>query len=802
LYGREKEQRQLQSAMQHALNGEPGLQFVSGFAGSGKTSLVNELRFPVAAAGGRFISGKFDQTLRGLPYMAFADAFSQLCHQLLAGTPNELAVFRNRVLETLGANAGLLMELVPILETVIGPQKTPPPLDTFESSNRFAVALLGFFNCLVSEENPLVLFLDDMQWADTASLELLHMIVSRTVSKHFLLICAYRDDEMKAGQPLPVLLETLQVEWPQLRQLSVRGLSTDHATSLVADVLGINTCQAAPLAKLIHEKTDGNPFFLRQLLETLVSEGALHYEPGEKTWQWESEHIRMLNISDNVIELMLRKIARMPSSLRKILQVAACIGSTFSTELLASVYGENAPTQSLLAPAIKDGLVALLGANARFTHDRIQQSVYQTLTELKARQIHLAIGRYLLKQRQDHDPPLAAVQQLNIGASLIKLATEQRQLAELNLVAGDSARVAMAYAEARDFYTMGTKLLVDSGDAAEGLRFELQFHQAETAFYLGEVEPAVGRLHELLTETTDLLSRTRIYQLLLDIHTTGFKLQKAMETGLEALAALGVTLPEDRSEVTLMASIQEIDRIIAEHDIEQIDNWPQMTDERELAIIGLLMHLAPPAYISAAQEMPFIIVELARRSLKGGLSRFSPVALSSYGMLLAVNLKQYDTASTIGRLALETADCQEGKPLRARANFFVATFIMHWHEPLEATLPCLDDGWKSGIETGDLQFASYCINHMHGNSLFASQSLVELEQSFTQFANIDCVITQEDGQYFFSLLRYTVEALLREDEELFDPAAKIGGILKVNTWHESGNATMVTCTTYCAACCA
>ncbi len=792
LYGRKKEQRQLNNALQQTVAGQPGLQLISGFAGAGKTALVNELRFPVAATGGRFISGKFDQTLRALPYAAFANAFTQLCHQLLAGTPDELESFRNRVLETLGTNAGLLLEFVPILQQVIGPQPPPPPLETVESANRFAITLLGFFHCMVEEKHPLILFLDDVQWADAASLELLYMIITRSVRNHFMIICAYRDNELPPEHPLPELIVKLQQEWPHISHLSLGGLTVKQTTALIAGALDTSTEEAMQLATLIHAKTDGNPFFMRQLLETLVSEEVVRFDPQKDSWQWESERVQALNISDNVIELMLRKIARLPHEVHKILQVASCIGNTFPLQLLVdgADHGKESP-RKLLAPAVDEGLVAFLGANARFTHDRIQQAVYQTLATEEAQQIHLRLGRHLLAQRHTYDMSLAAVQQLDLGLPLIDTADERRKLATLNLEAGNTARASMAYAEAKEFYVTGEKLLTLIDDKKSATLFELRFHQAEVGFFLGEVATAIERLRELLHDAPDFSARARIYQLLLDIQTVEINLSEALATGNDALAELGVAMPQEQSFETLLAGVNEIEQIVSERGIKNIANWPEMHDIHELAIAGLLTHLAPPAYISAAQEFPFIAIEFARRALQGGLSRYAPFAFSVFGMLLAVALQRYDSACRMGLLATEIARRQDSSMLRARANFFHAVFILHWCEPLEATLPYLDDGWKSGVESGDLQFASYCINHIHGNGLFAGQSLVELEQSLVQFDDVNRIIRQEDGQHFFSMLKRCVGILLRPAEDLPHLAVDHGGEAIVEVWRNKGNATIL-----------
>ncbi len=791
LYGREHEQRQLLTGLERAISGQPSIQFISGFAGAGKTALVNELRFPIAAAGGRFIGGKFDQTVRALPYAAFAEAIGQLCHQLLAGTPEELESFRTRVLETLGGNAGLLFEFAPDLQAILGPQPQPPPLETAESANRFTITLLGLFHSIVAQEHPLILFLDDVQWADAASLELLYMIVTRAVRSHFLIIAAFRGNELPSGHPLPGIMDRLRREWPYINHIPLGGLNLEQATALIAGALDISREESASLASLVHAKTDGNPFFMRQILETLVSEKALSFDMRDDAWHWETESIKALDISDNVIELMLRKIARLPQATCGVLQGAACIGSNFSLDLLAvAAETDKKALQQALAPAVEVGLVALLGSHARFTHDRIQQAVYQSLPPQTAQRIHLRLGRQLLAQHHQHELHLVAVQQLNLGLPLIQEPAEQHRLATLNLEAGNAARATMAYDSARDFYATGEHLLVQSGMDTKETRFELRFHMAETLFYLGDVATAVQRLRELLGSAPDRSSRTHIYQLLIDIHTVEIDLSEALATGNQALAELGVAIEETPTLEYLQEGVAEIERIVGELGGD-IADWPEMHDEIELAIAGLLTHLATPAYIAAAPQFPVISIEFARRVLRGGLSRFSSFAFSVYGMLLSVALHRYESGCLMGQLATEIARRNDNAALRARANFFHAVFILHWREPLEATLPFLDEGWKIGVQTGDLQFASYCINHIHGNGLLAGQSLAELEKSLAEFEDINRIIRQEDGQQLFSMLKLTVEALRIPSQELPELMRDHGGSVTLEFLQNSGNATIL-----------
>ncbi len=795
LYGRKPEQQRLKTALEQAVKGQPRLEFISGYAGVGKTVLVNELRFPVAAVGGHFICGKFDQTVKAIPYAAFIESFSQYCHMLLGCTPAELKSFRERVLVTVGANAGLLLEHVSELEAIIGLQPPSPSLDTVASANRFAVTLLGFFTCLVSAEHPLVLFLDDLQWADSASLELLHMIAARAVSSHFLIICAYRDKELPSEHPLSALIDKIKQEGLYVGETTLGGLSLGMSTDLIAGALDSPSTKVAPLAELIHAKTDGNPFFMLQLLETLVSEKALHFAPQSNTWCWKTDRVKTLDISNNVIKLMLHKIARVPAYVRLSLQAASCIGSRFSFELLAVAASHSvSELKKWLAPAVKDGLVAMLGDAACFTHDRIQQAVYQTLEPKEAQRIHLRIGRHLIEERYEHDLPHVAVRQLNYGSDLIDSDSERRRLAELNLEAGRTASAAMAYGEARDFYATGEGLLDPSVPSEKSLLYELRLRRAEASFITGAVADSIQSLRELLQDTSDISFRVRIYQMLIDIHTVKLQPDKALAMGREALTWLGITIPQGQPTDSFVASVNEIDLILSERDIECIADWPEMRDERELAIAGLMTHLVVPAYISAAEEFPFLAMEFVRRTLQGGLSRFSSMAFCVYGMLLAGVLGRYESAHLMGKLGTEIALRPDGVGLCARANFFHALFIVHWREPLEAALPYLEKGWKVGVETGDLQVAAYSINHIHGNGLISGQSLIELEQSLGQFSEVTRIIRQEEAQQGFSMSERLVEALRYpvDTEKLPDILIDHGGAATVlETWSKIGNTSLL-----------
>jgi hypothetical protein len=458
LYGREPELAQLKQALQRIAAGTAELILIGGYAGIGKSSLVLELHKPVAALRGYFIVGKFDQFKRTIPYYAIAQAFRELIRQILTESECRIQEWRSRLLAALGANGQLIINAIPDLEYVIGRQPPVPPLGATEASNRFRYVVQNFIGVFARQEHPLVVFLDDLQWADEASLELIELSMSGLDKSAMLVIGAYRNDELEAGSPLSAALESIR------GKITVSGIELkpfDEATvcALVADTVKAAPAAAGPLAQLVYRKTLGNPFFVGEFIENLRREKLLKFHDGQ--WHWKLAEIESLQITDNVVDLLTRELGRLPAQTRQLLQMAACIGNRFNYRTLAEL-AEISEDEAglLLQPALQSGLImasetVFAGNNAdshshvyRFRHDRVQQAAYAEIPLEAGKAMHLRIGRLLnasIHEEQRSERLFDIAHHLNAGSDLIVGAEEKTELASLNLLAARKAKAAMAH---------------------------------------------------------------------------------------------------------------------------------------------------------------------------------------------------------------------------------------------------------------------------------------------------------------------------------------------------------------------
>ncbi|HTN92089.1 MAG TPA: AAA family ATPase, partial [Sorangium sp.] len=453
LYGREREIEALLAVFDRvAARGRPELALVSGYSGIGKSSLVAELHRPVARAGGFFLSGKFDELKRDIPYHAFLQAFRGLVQEILCVSEDELERWRRRLQEALGPSGGLLADVLPELALLLGPQPPAPELPAAEARHRFHATLRRFVAACVQKEHPMVLFLDDLQWADAGSLQLLEQLVTHAEAEHLLLVGAYRDNEVGPAHPLSLMLSEARKGGAAVTDIVLAPLSADDVGALVAATVRAPAEQVEPLARLVHEKTGGNPFFLIQFLIALHQERLLAFDADERAWRWDIAAIRDKGFSDNVVDLMTGKLRRLSASTQDALKLAACLGSSFTLDILEVI--ANRPAAELseaLAAAVREGLLLCRDVTYRFLHDRVQQAAYALIPAAQLPEVHLCIGRLLLEGRSAGEREEALfdiVGHLNRGAALIRSPAERADLAALNLRAGRRARAAAAHESA------------------------------------------------------------------------------------------------------------------------------------------------------------------------------------------------------------------------------------------------------------------------------------------------------------------------------------------------------------------
>ncbi|HSP78936.1 MAG TPA: serine/threonine-protein kinase PknK, partial [Myxococcaceae bacterium] len=498
LYGRDTHTATLRQSFERvAREGRPELILVRGYSGIGKSSLVHELHKPVVRQRGFFLSGKFDQFQQGIPYSTLAQAIRGLTQQLLSVTDEELARWREHLLEAWEGHGQVLVELVPQLELVAGWQPPVQQLSPSEAQHRFNRVFRRFLGVFATPEHPLVLFLDDLQWADQASLHLLQHLITHPETPPVLLIGAWRDNEVSPSHPLSLTLEELRKAGARMTELQLEPLSLDEVEQLVAGALpGASGGVIGPLATLAREKTGGNPFFLLQFLLTLHQDGLLVRTP-EGRWHWDAEAVRARGYSDNVVDFMVGKLRQLPMRTQHLLRLAACVGNVFPLRILhfISDMADAPEVEEGLEPALGEGLVTLMGPEQyRFLHDRIQQSAYTLIPSEQRKAVHLRVGRLLLASlspEEVHDHLFDVVGHFNAGAELIQDPEERRRVARLNAEAGSRAQASTAFRSASSYLATAFRLLPgDPWETDSGLAFKLLRAQASCEFMSGNATEA------------------------------------------------------------------------------------------------------------------------------------------------------------------------------------------------------------------------------------------------------------------------------------------------------------------------
>ncbi|NJO07574.1 MAG: serine/threonine-protein kinase PknK, partial [Chloroflexaceae bacterium] len=735
LYGRETELATLLDSFVHAAAGERSLLLVAGAPGIGKTALVQEVYRPLTERRGTFISGKFDQVQRSSPYLAFAQAFRGLMRQILTEPEAVLVEWREQLTAALGVNGQVIVEVIPDLELVIGAQPEVPALGPQEAQNRFVLVFQNFLRVFTRADHPLVLFLDDLQWADSGSLKLLEQVLSDPTQGHLFIIGAYRDTEVPPGHALWGIVQTITQAGVAPQTLTLDVLTTAAVAALVQDALHVESATATPLAALMQQKTGGNPFFVGQFLKALYNEGLLRFDGGRGRWTWDIAQLEARQMTDNVVALLTEQVQRLPAATQQALQRAACIGNRFDLAILAAVEGQAvAATVQHLEPALLAGLVEPLGdgykvigleveglaavvqAEYRFAHDRIQQAAYEQVAADERAAQHWRIGRRLLERAATQAAREAAlfdiVSQLNAGRALAN-ADERRELAMLNLTAGQKARESAAFGAAYEYLQVGLELLPDDGWATD-YPLALALHDAATqAAYLSGDYDGMERLVEVvLTHARDALDTVTVYEARIQAAIGQGQMLQALQTGLEGLRLLGVVLPEHPDEQDVGQAIQTTQALLQQQPIEDLIDLPLMTDAALLSAVRILRALIVPSLLASPMLFAIVASKMVEISITNGNAPESFPGYATYGTLAFSALGDSETAYQCGALGLHGVERFQARSLLAFANHMFNLHCRVWKEHLRGSIAPFRENIQIGQETGSLDWAGYaCVQY-------------------------------------------------------------------------------------------
>ncbi|AFY81258.1 trifunctional serine/threonine-protein kinase/ATP-binding protein/sensor histidine kinase [Oscillatoria acuminata] len=757
IYGRDREISILQSTFTRISQGPRETLLIAGHSGIGKSALVRQLQPWIRQHHGYFICGKFEHSKQNIPYRAVLSAFRDLICQRLTEPQDILEEFTETLQRALGANGQIIADVIPEIELLIGRQPAVSEQSPTDSQARFHRTFKAFVEVFTQPQHPLVLFLDDLQWADSASLKLIQLLMTEPESKYLMLVGTYRSNEVDTTHPLISTLNQMQKNGAVVNAIPLRGLELPDIQDLLSDTLNAAGDRIAPLAEFIYNKADGNPFFSIQLLQSLVQDNLLtfDFEPGE--WQWDINRLQGTEITDDIIELTLTQIQKLPESTQALLNLAACMGNHFELNLLIRVSeGTESDTLKKLYPALQDGLIIPLipeiapnldsGVLAevesgeisyKFIHDRVQQAAYSLIPEDHKKIIHLKIGRLLCRNSPILDldnQVFDVVEHLNLGYELIQDQAELRNLAKLNLATGQKAKSATAYEQALRYLQFGLQLLGEAGWQQDyEITFNLSIAVLEIHYLQGNFSQAEALYQSSFGQAKTLLDQVKLSELKILVDLAKNQPKIALETGLEVLNLLGVVLPTQDKAIRAYA-----DRLFQEmpqdsHQIEALADLPVMRDPHQIAAMRLLMTISPAAHLISPAFLPAVVFTMVKLSIQSGNSPQAAYAYGIYAMLLCGIHLKIEAAYQFGQLSLRVLDQFNALELKTKVTLLYNVHIKKYKFPTILALQPLQDNIQTGLDTGDIEYGFYSALHYVNFLFFLGESLEMVHQKQGQY---------------------------------------------------------------------
>jgi PAS domain S-box-containing protein len=758
LYGRQQEVYQLLTAFDRVSAGAVEMLLVAGFSGIGKTAVVNEVHKPIVRQRGYFISGKFDQFSRNIPFSAFVQALRDLMRQVLSVDDAQLATWKTKILMALGRNGQVIVSVIPELEQVIGTQPAVPELAGHANQQRFNLLFQKFIQVFTTPENPLTIFIDDLQWADLASLKLLTLLMKDV--GYLLILGAYRDNEVSPVHPLMLTVRDLQQTGAAIETILLQPLLKSDVNQLIADTLRCDRLLAEPLTNLVYRKTQGNPFFTTQFLKSLYQDRSIVFNSSEQVWQCNISQIEALSLTDDVVEFMAEQLQRFSAATQSVLKLAACVGAQFDLQTLATVCEKSvADTATALWAAIRDGLIVPLDrtykffqADAegkiensgsltpldwdtciyRFLHDRVQQAAYSLIPPDQINTIHLQIGRILLAQTSATDLDLRIFQivnQLNYGVSLIASTQEQQQLAQLNYQASEKAKTAAAYDAAMMYCETGLQLLPpQSWQTQYPLTLELHQLAAEVAYLNGSYDRTIELLSSSLPQTENQLDRAKFYEIQILFLVAQNRPRQAVEYARKVLPHFGVRLPKQPSPLKTAWGFFAMVYRMARKSPRDLLELPIMSAPKELAACRLFNIVGAAAAAGMPEMLPFITFEGIALYLRYGNVPKSSMGYVIYAYLICEKLGQTNRGYAIGKAAIELCHQYDSKAALASTLFLWHRFIAYRKQSRHETFPVLLEAYQVSLEVGDVEYAAYSLFTHFNEAYWLGHNLQDLQQ--------------------------------------------------------------------------
>jgi PAS domain S-box-containing protein len=782
LYGRECEIDMLLASFDRVMaNGTPELVLVSGYPGIGKSSVVNELHKVLVPPRALFASGKFDQYKRDIPYATLAQAFQTLVRAILGQSDIELSRWRSALREAVGPNGQLIVNLVPELELLIGKQPPVPDLPPGEAKNRFQRVFRRFLGTFARPDHPLALFLDDLQWLDAATLELLEHLIPHSEVRYLFLVGAYRNNEVRPSHPLMWTLETIRKAGTRVEEIVLAPLGLDDVGRLVADAMHCEPESVRPLAQLVQEKTDGNPFFAIQFFTALAEEGLLAFDPNTLAWQWNLDRIRTKSYTDNVVDFMAEKLKRLSATTQVSLKHLACLGNVAEITSLGLALGKTEQMMhAALSEAVHAGLVIRELGTYRFLHDRIQQAAYSLIPEEDRSEVHLRIGRALLEgmtanQLTEHLFDVA--NQLNRGGALLIDPDEKEQLATIDLHAGQKAKASAAYAAARAYFSAAMALLDQRAwDTRYELTFSLWRERIECEFLTGNFGLAQQLIAESLQREGSKLDKAAIYRLKVQLHEVKGEYSQAVDSALACLKLFDIDIPSHPTQEQVEREYEMVWQALNGRSIESLIDLPMMTDSEVQAAMQVFSALAAPAYFTDGHLSSWQRCRMVRMGIQHGMSGASALACAAFGNTLGSIFHRYADGYRFARLACDLVEKHGFIAYQARI-YHITGSISLWTQPIASAIEFMQATYRAAIDNGDLAYACYGMSQpitgflLRNDPLDVAWRQCEMALDFARKANYrDVVDVIRNQQSFVATMQGKTVRFSTFNDAQFDEA--------------------------------
>ena len=763
LYGRVPQVEQLVRVFDASKTGRARFVQITGPSGVGKSALVRRLQGPVVAAHGRFVEGKFDQLQRDVPYRGLLLAFRQLLMEVLHLPDDALHAQRKRLEQALAPNAAVLVDVLPELADLLPECPPVPALEGPTARNRFLLVFEAFVRAFTSTDHPMVLFLDDIQWADASSLDLVARLLVDARETALLVVAAWRDGEVGSGHPVHDLLDTLTGVEDVVHKVALQPLAVDDVSALLVDSLESETADVAALADLLHGRSGGNPFLLRLLLQTLVQEGLVTPDHHAQRWSWSIRDIRALPLPDDAVGLALKRIAGFPDETQRMLQSVAALGDHAPVRTVASALSFE-PTEVLkdLAPAIDASVVVPESdgdeTRIRFMHDRLQEAAYQSLPEADRAPLHLKLGKVLRAELAANDRAELLFQvtdQLDRGEEVITDASERTDLARLNLTAGRRAKRSNAYAPALGYLETGLRLC----DPASELAMDLRQEAAEAAFLATRFERMDELVDEVLDLSSDVFERVRAFGVRINrLSVVGDNLA-AVAVARQSLANLQEDLPRKPGLPGIFLELGRTKMAIGRRSASDLVDLPMLEDPRVAAALEVIWAASSAAYFSSPEFLTVSLMRGATLTAKHGLTPRSTYCIAGYSLILAGALQDYDGAYEMSSASLLMIERMDARDVEGRVRFIHHSFVAHWKEPLASAVSHYRAASQTCLDSGDIEYASGNLLFGALYTLLSTVSLTDIEGRWAEEAEFITRMGQERNLNDFRLLQQVVSEL-------------------------------------------